>query len=481
MMAKLGSVQREKSIRSSERVVARRSEEPTVRMAAAPSSRFEHDFSRIPTVARVLQTPGRALDAQTRIPLENHLGHDLAHVRIHTDGLAAGAADALHANAFTIGAHVSFAEGRYAPGSEGGRRLLAHELAHVVQQSPGRSAPFVSGVQAEHEADAVSQHGRAPLSARPMSVHLQPAPAATGMSRADLAKKLKAIYGHDITVEVGDKARQTKDLGPPAAKQKLPDDWKEWDPGANAPIYDEILGAFEDFGREVGGVPNIKGIVFYNVRYLYDKDLNVVADTKAGAEIMPKKGIINVYRASLFETPSEESPSTIHYAGIPTPTKRSKPGKKGMAPVVFPPRPESQRRTIAHELGHGVERASGTLADFEKAVGWVDVGGEKRLYDIQAKGVAKAIRDKAAPPDAARIRKEDWNSGKHREQPFSAYAVSDPAEDYAESISAWIYSRKVLEARSPARFKFFNDAEKRKGWLPNLVVPGGATGTTTTP
>lgn len=452
-----------------------------MRLAAAPSSRFEHDFSRIPTVARVLQTPGRALDAQTRIPLENHLGHDLAHVRIHTDGQAAGAAAALHANAFTIGAHVSFAEGRYAPGSEGGRRLLAHELAHVVQQSPGRSAPFVSGAQAEREADAVSLHGRAPLSARPTSMHLQPAPAATGMSREDLARKLKGIYGHDITIEVGDKARQTKELGGPAAKRKLPDDWKAWDPGANAPIYDEILGAFEDFGREVGGVPNIKGIVFYDVRYLYDKDDNVIADPNAGAEIMRKKGIINVYRASLFETPAAEGTSTIHSAGIPTPTRRSKAGRKGLAPVVFPPRAESQRRTIAHELGHGVERASGSLAEFEKAVGWVDVDGDKRLYDIQAKGVKRAIAKAAEPPASARITKADWSSGKHLEQPFSEYAVSDPAEDYAESISAWIYSRSVLEVRSPARFKFFNDAEKRKGWLPGLVAPGGATGTTTTP
>jgi len=476
-MARLGFVQRKDPVRSSARVAERRPEEPAVRMAAAPSSRFEHDFSRIPTVARVLQTPGRALDARTRIALENQLGHDLAHVRIHTDAPAAGAADALHANAFTIGAHVAFAEGCYAPDSEGGRRLLAHELAHVVQQSPGRSAPSVGGAQAEHEADAVSLHGGAPLSARPTSVHLQPAAAATGMSRADLAAKLKAIYGHDITVEVGDKARQTKELGPPAAKQKLPDDWRAWDPGANAQLYDEILGAFEDFGREVGGVPNIKGIVFYDVRYLYDDDLNVVADTIAGAEINPKKGMVNVYRASLFATPSDVGTSKVHSAGTPTVTRRSKAGKGGLAPVVFPRPAESQRRTIAHELGHGVERASGSLEEFEKAVGWVEVDGKKQLYDIQAKGVARAIEKKKKPPASARITKADWNSAKHREQPFSEYSVSDPAEDYAESISAWVYSRGVLELRSPARFKFFDDAEKRKGRLTNLITPAG-TGTT---
>jgi len=312
---------------------------------------------------------------------------------------------------------------------------------------------------------------RIPIFSHPISLQRQPAPAATGMSRDDLAKKLTAIYGHDITVEVGDKALQTKDLGGPPAKRKLPDDWQAWDPGTNAPIYDEILRAFEDFGREVGGVPNIKKIVFFNVRYDYDAADNVVAQPTVGAEILRKGGMINIYRASLFETPAGGA-ATVHTAGIATTTKRSEKGKKGISPVVFPPREESQRRTIAHELGHGVERASGSLEAFEQAVGWIDTGGRtKSLYDIQDRAVQKAITKKRTPPRTALITNANWNSAKHGEQPFSEYAVTDSAEDYAESLSAWIYSREVLKKRSPARFKFFDDAEKRKGWQPSLVTP----------
>ena len=49
-------------------------------------------------------------------------------------------------------------------------------------------------------------------------------------------------------------------------------------------------------------------------------------------------------------------------------------------------------------------------------------------------------------------------------------AVTDPAEDFADSLMAWLYARDALKARSPARFKFFDDQARRKGWLPKLVT-----------
>ena len=421
--------------------------------------------------ARVPHAPGRPLDAATRTAFEGQFGHDFAHARIHTDERAAADADALRANAFTVGEHVSFAAGRYAPETRAGRRLLAHELAHVVQQTPGRSAPHASAAQAEREADAAAWLGRVPLSARPIAVHRQPAPATTGMTRADLAKKLKAILGHNVTIEVGDKARQTRELGGPAAKRKLPDAWKAWDPGASASLYDEILGGFEDFGREVGGVPDISHVVFYDVYYRYDEQDNVVADTDAAASIRGR--VLNVYRAALFPTAVTAGGSGYSTSGIPLATKRSTAGSKGEAPNATGTRAQSQRRTVAHELGHGVERATQSLSEFEQAVGWVRVGGDLRLYDIQAKGVKEAVEKGTEPPATARITQQDWNSGTHREQPMRAYAVSDSTEDFADSMMAWLYVRDVLKARSPARFKFFDDQARRKGWLPKLVTPGG--------
>ena len=78
---------------------------------------------------------GMPLDADSRTYFEPRLGRDLGGVRIHTDAAAAEAARQLSARAFTFGNHIAFAEGEYKPDSENGRRLLAHELAHVLQNN----------------------------------------------------------------------------------------------------------------------------------------------------------------------------------------------------------------------------------------------------------------------------------------------------------------------------------------------------------
>jgi hypothetical protein len=77
---------------------------------------------------------GRPLPSELRERFGPQLGYDLADVRIHSDERAARTAARLNANAFTYGRHLVFGRGRYQPDSAPGRRLLAHELAHVVQQ-----------------------------------------------------------------------------------------------------------------------------------------------------------------------------------------------------------------------------------------------------------------------------------------------------------------------------------------------------------
>ena len=77
--------------------------------------------------------PGQALEPEARAFFEPRLGTGLAHVRVHTDDAAADAARALQARAFTFGHHIAFASGEYTPHETGGRTLLAHELAHVLQ------------------------------------------------------------------------------------------------------------------------------------------------------------------------------------------------------------------------------------------------------------------------------------------------------------------------------------------------------------
>lgn len=80
---------------------------------------------------------GEPLDAELRALFETRMGADFSHVRIHTDAAAARSARQIGARAFTYGSHIAFAAGAYQPGSESGRRLLAHELTHVLQQSAG--------------------------------------------------------------------------------------------------------------------------------------------------------------------------------------------------------------------------------------------------------------------------------------------------------------------------------------------------------
>ena len=88
-----------------------------------------------PGVHDVLRSPGQPLDAATRGFMEPRFGRDFGDVRIHDDAAASESAHAVGARAYTVGSRIAFADGEYRPGAETGRRLLAHELMHVVQQS----------------------------------------------------------------------------------------------------------------------------------------------------------------------------------------------------------------------------------------------------------------------------------------------------------------------------------------------------------
>ena len=86
------------------------------------------------SVHEVLSSAGRPLDSGTRAFMEPRFGYDFRNVRIHTDAKANRSASEVSALAFTVGNHIAFADGQYAAGTSRGNRLLAHELAHVVQQ-----------------------------------------------------------------------------------------------------------------------------------------------------------------------------------------------------------------------------------------------------------------------------------------------------------------------------------------------------------
>lgn len=171
-----------------------------------PQSAIENDSSVPPIVHEVLRSPGQALDPATRAFMEPRFGHDFSQVRLHMDSNAAESARAVNALAYTVGNHVAFGAARYSPRTEAGSRLLAHELAHVVQQSRGPAAVHAHAAvskpadPAEREADAAADramHGlpapslvqsAAPLSRFPYQT------VGTTLSRANIATLTGVSY-----------------------------------------------------------------------------------------------------------------------------------------------------------------------------------------------------------------------------------------------------------------------------------------------
>ena len=107
------------------------------------------------TAIRSQLTAGRPLESTVRSRMERGFGTSFDEVRIYTDGTASRLAHSFSARAFTVGSHIAFAGGLYRPDNIVGTALLAHELAHVVQQRAGsRSAGVADGADTSLEANA---------------------------------------------------------------------------------------------------------------------------------------------------------------------------------------------------------------------------------------------------------------------------------------------------------------------------------------
>jgi len=90
-------------------------------------------------VHETLRSSGQPLDTASRAFFEPRFGRDFSGIRIHTDAQAAQSAQSISALAYATGPHIVFGAGQYAPGTDAGKALLAHELAHSVQQAGGGS------------------------------------------------------------------------------------------------------------------------------------------------------------------------------------------------------------------------------------------------------------------------------------------------------------------------------------------------------
>jgi hypothetical protein len=145
----------------------------------------------VPTsIHAALASPGQPLAPSARAFFEPRFGLDFSQVRVHTDGLAQQSARDVHALAYTVGSHVVFGAGRYAPDTAGGKRLLAHELSHVVQQSQGSRR--------------IQRQGARPAGAEPFLVKLPPSGTFLKATPSQMASNLpgdKAMNGDPVVVK----------------------------------------------------------------------------------------------------------------------------------------------------------------------------------------------------------------------------------------------------------------------------------------
>src|SRR5713226_3819414 len=133
---------------------------------------------------------GSPLDTDTKGFMESRLGSDFSDVRVHTDATASASARSVQAYAYTVGSDVVFQSGKYEPESDSGKRMLAHELTHVVQQRSGPVAgtPAPGGIQISHPSDRFEQAAESSAD-RVMSLASASAPTSVGPAPASVQRE----------------------------------------------------------------------------------------------------------------------------------------------------------------------------------------------------------------------------------------------------------------------------------------------------
>jgi hypothetical protein len=226
-----------------------------------------------------------------------------------------------------------------------------------------------------------------------------------------------------------------------AAPASIPG-WQTWDPGPDSDLYADILDAFELMAFVLGGIPEVNDLRFLAVDY---ENVGGTAQARPRHGATYGAGLLNIFQR--FEN-----------ASWPLPMGRSAPGTP--AQLGTGSTSDSRRRILVHELSHGIYERFGnpTLAggstqffrDWEQAGGWTN--GQ--------------LVQNGTPLTTA-----NWNDD-HPEQPVSAYSLSNPMEDFAESLMCFVESPTVLRDRSPSRHQFISS---RVGtWRSALRQPRGS-------
>lgn len=232
--------------------------------------------------------PGRVLPDQLRNELGSAFGFDFSHVRVHTGRQAELSAGAIGARAYTVANHVVFGPGTYAPGTADGRHLIAHELAHVVQQGYAHGAVATGSLaidstgelDAERAADAAVRSGPGgspvPAAARLASrtSHFPVVQRQTGAATASIPTKVVAHGASDAAVKAAE-AQMRDVLG-----------------ALKAPNLDQLKGETIELhiipaSKKLTDLPeyaNLKGVPTWDRKRVYD-DIRGAGAEKVGSVI----------------------------------------------------------------------------------------------------------------------------------------------------------------------------------------------------
>jgi hypothetical protein len=228
--------------------------------------------ARTSTVSDALNSPGQPLDQATRAFAESRFGHDFSKVRVHVDSTAAESARSINASAYTIGEDIVFGPGKYDPQTHDGKKRLAHELTHVVQQTLAPGARSASSDAMESEARRVSEAVAAGHSAGVVT------PAAAGQTQADEDKNPLDSKAKAISALAKDDKTKPEERAVAVVKQIIKEYYPKDEPLVDSVVYDnEKAGsgvhATEKFAKSSKNEEST-GII-----YVGDTFLNAVNET----------------------------------------------------------------------------------------------------------------------------------------------------------------------------------------------------------
>ena len=199
---------------------------------------------------QVLTGPGQPLGSATRAVMGERFGTDFSDVRIHNDAQANASARALGAAAFTSGQHVVFGPGAFCPNERRGGALLAHELAHVIQQSRGGNPAVDASADTSLEAEAESAAKGFLQGVSQIPIHGSAAPGLACAPKVPEDKDEKK-HTHPIVTPVIQPPRKAKPLARPV-QHEITDPNKAKGVGAEATVpFDRYSG--KDWNHIGGG------------------------------------------------------------------------------------------------------------------------------------------------------------------------------------------------------------------------------------